>query len=121
MASKLQFEGARFQLGQSQFDLSDYSQIVLIAFGKASLPMAKALLQSFPPGWKTNGIVVAPVESSARATISSRPELPPEISVAFAGHPTPDEQSFRAGRAILDLLATCDDRTIVFFLLSGGG
>ena len=38
-----------------------------------------------------------------------------------AGHPVPDEGSFAAGRAILDLLATVNERTLVFFLLSGGG
>ena len=38
-----------------------------------------------------------------------------------AGHPLPDAGSMAAARAILDLLAGADARTLVFFLLSGGG
>ncbi len=38
-----------------------------------------------------------------------------------AGHPLPNEQSWKAGEEILALLKTCDARTLVFFLLSGGG
>jgi hydroxypyruvate reductase len=37
------------------------------------------------------------------------------------GHPIPNEGSFIAGRAILDLLARATRKTLVFFLLSGGG
>jgi hydroxypyruvate reductase len=33
----------------------------------------------------------------------------------------PNEPSLDAGRAILELLKTCNERTLVFFLLSGGG
>src|SRR5277367_6564755 len=38
----------------------------------------------------------------------------------LGGHPTPDEQSWKAAEAILGLLKECDEKTIVFFLLSGG-
>ena len=37
------------------------------------------------------------------------------------GHPIPNEASLQAGRAILEELQSCDERTLVFFLLSGGG
>ena len=38
-----------------------------------------------------------------------------------AWHPIPDEGSIAAAGAIVDLLSGCDARTLVFFLLSGGG
>ena len=37
------------------------------------------------------------------------------------GHPIPNLESWKAAEAILELLKTCDQRTLVFFLLSGGG
>lgn len=37
------------------------------------------------------------------------------------GHPMPNEQSWKAAQTILELLNECDEKTIVFFLLSGGG
>jgi hydroxypyruvate reductase len=41
--------------------------------------------------------------------------------VLGAAHPIPDEHSIAAARAIIDLLSHCDSRTLIFFLLSGGG
>jgi hydroxypyruvate reductase len=38
-----------------------------------------------------------------------------------AGHPVPTAASFEAGHATLDLLRKCDERTLIFFLISGGG
>lgn len=121
MLSKLQFEGTRFTFGQSEFDLSKYSRTVVIAFGKASLSMTGALLQALPKGCGASGIVVAPAESDGERDAAGTSALSPGFRTFFAGHPTPNDQSFEAGRAILKLLTTCDERTIVFFLLSGGG
>jgi glycerate 2-kinase len=45
----------------------------------------------------------------------------PGWQVFRGGHPVPNEGSFAAGRAILNLLKRCDDRTLIFFLISGGG
>ena len=39
----------------------------------------------------------------------------------LAGHPVPNEESWKAAEAILALLKTCDEKALVFFLLSGGG
>jgi hydroxypyruvate reductase len=43
------------------------------------------------------------------------------LRTIVAGHPLPNEASFEAGRAALELLAGCDEHTLVFFLFSGGG
>ncbi len=37
------------------------------------------------------------------------------------GHPVPNADSWRSAEAILQLLRNCDERTLVIFLLSGGG
>ena len=47
--------------------------------------------------------------------------LLPRWKTFIGGHPIPTEASFIAGRAILERLARCDERTLVFFLVSGGG
>ncbi|MGB7232686.1 MAG: DUF4147 domain-containing protein, partial [Candidatus Acidiferrum sp.] len=58
------------------------------------------------------GIVSAP-------TPPARPV--PDMKYFVAGHPTPDAQSWNAAEATLELLKQCDEKTVVFFLLSGGG
>jgi glycerate 2-kinase len=98
--------------GASREDLREYREIVAIAMGKASLSMAEALSEILAQKYSVDGILVAPVAPSR--TLSGWK--------AFAGgHPVPDAQSFAAGRAILERLAACDERSLIFFLLSGGG
>jgi hydroxypyruvate reductase len=45
----------------------------------------------------------------------------PGIQYFVGGHPIPNAESWKAAEAILQLLSTCDETTLVFFLLSGGG
>jgi len=47
--------------------------------------------------------------------------LLPGWKTFLGGHPLPTAESFAAGKAILERLARCDERTLVFFLISGGG
>src|SRR6202030_2283620 len=61
---------------------------------------------------KFEGVASAP-------TPAARPL--PGIKYFVGGHPIPNEESWKAAEAILQLLATCDETTLVFFLLSGGG
>jgi hydroxypyruvate reductase len=66
------------------------------------------VLAPFPAG----GILAVP---------AAPPEELPGFEAFVAGHPVPDEASLAAGAAALHLLAECDERTLAFFLLSGGG
>ena len=57
--------------------------------------------------------------------IVSAPTAPvsplPGLKYFTGGHPIPNEESWKAAEAILEMLARCGERTLVFFLLSGGG
>jgi len=93
-------------------DLRAFDEIVAIAFGKASVAMAEGLLRTLAPEFRPEGILVAP--SAPRAEVRG-------WKTFVGGHPLPDAQSFAAGRAILDRLSQCGERTLIFFLISGGG
>jgi len=122
MLCKLAPTGTCIQCGDAVIDLAAFSKILVIAFGKASVDMAEALLALLPPGRSATGVIVAPAVSVSQSGISVQtPQAPDDFKFFLAGHPTPNEQSLAAARSILDLLATCDERTAVFFLLSGGG
>lgn len=98
--------------GGSRIDLRDFTSIVAIAFGKASHAMAQGLSSVLAPDFRLEGILVVP---------AALPVELPGWKIFRGGHPLPNSESFAAGRAILDRLARCDDRTLVFFLISGGG
>lgn len=112
MQRTLDRAGSRVYVAGAAYDLRAFDRILVVAIGKASMAMARGLLQILAPDFRAEGIVVTP----AGAT-----ELPQGLRLIIAGHPVPNEGSFAAGRAILDLLFTASERTLVFFLLSGGG
>ncbi len=105
-------EGSRIRANDTVLDLSNYSRVVAIAYGKASFAMAKGLSDILAPEYQPNGILVIPA-------------APPHELLGWktfiGGHPLPNEESFAAGSAILDCLSECDEHTLIFFLLSGGG
>lgn len=112
VGAKLRRESNRLFFAEEQIDLSEFDSLVVVALGKAAAAMVAGLTDILQPDFTARGILVVP----------SPPQPPPEgFEVFVAGHPLPDEQSFRAARAILDLLAHAHSRTLVFFLISGGG
>lgn len=87
-------------------------RVFLVAVGKAGWQMAHAALQCLPTT-PTQGIVVT---KYGHVTA----ELP-GIRCMEAGHPVPDENSFAAAQAVLDMTADLSPADTVLFLLSGGG
>jgi len=112
MHRKLGRAGSRIFVNGAPVDLASFERICTVAIGKASVAMARGLAGSLSPDFRTDGMVVAPDAASG---------VPEGFHSIVAGHPVPDNGSFVAGRAILDLLASVTERTLVFFLLSGGG
>jgi glycerate 2-kinase len=100
-------------------NLADYERIRVVAIGKASVEMAQGLARVLAPEVSFAGIVVAPHVTPQTGTDAS--VAIDSLQIIRAGHPEPDAGSFLAARAILDLLKECDARTLVIFLLSGGG
>ena len=112
LARKLDRRGSLICAGGSEIDLREFREIVAIAFGKAALAMARSLHEILTPEFPPDGILVVPAPPSQPL---------PGWKTFVGGHPLPTIESFTAGRAILERLALCDEQTLVFFLISGGG
>jgi glycerate 2-kinase len=117
LARKLARDGSRISVGSTaagalSVDLELCKEIVAIAFGKAALAMAQGLTEILAPEYSMEGILVVPVVP--KRTL-------PGWATFVGGHPVPNAQGFAAGRAILARLARCDEGTLIFFLISGGG
>jgi len=112
MERKLERSGSCIRCGELTVDPAEFREIRVVAFGKASHAMVDGLLRLLEPEFRASGVISAPTP-------------PPRDLLGFrtflSGHPVPNEGSLAAGAAILDLLAGCDDRTLLFLLLSGGG
>lgn len=87
-------------------------RLILIAAGKAAWQMAAAAQRRL--GEKISGGVVITKYQHSRGPIG-------KLSLFEAGHPVPDENSYRATQAAIDAVTGLSDGDLVLFLLSGGG
>ena len=117
---KLARDGPCICCNGALIDLSRYKRICAVAMGKASVAMVNGLTNLLAPDFELGGILVAPAPTTPDAAPQTT-RLPNGFELFLAGHPVPTEQSFAAARAILHLLSRCDENTLVFFLISGGG
>ncbi|MDO5545559.1 MAG: glycerate kinase, partial [Eubacteriales bacterium] len=84
----------------------------LIAAGKAAWQMAKAAYDHL--GNRIDSGVVVTKYDHSRGPIGN-------LAIYEAGHPVPDQNSFRATQAAIDAVTGLTERDTVLFLLSGGG
>ena len=109
---KVRVEGAVLHCGEITLDLHSFSKIRVVAIGKAAHAMLEGLRSTLPPDLSFAGVASAPTAPSQRL---------PGMKYFVGGHPIPNADSWNSAQAILSLLAECDESTLVFFLLSGGG
>ena len=87
-------------------------RVVLVSAGKAAWQMAKAAWEEMEDAIDA-GVVVTKYGHSMGA-------IGP-FQIFEAGHPVPDENSFLAAQAAIDLVSDLTENDTVLFLLSGGG
>jgi hydroxypyruvate reductase len=112
MQRKLPRKGAVLTCNGARIDLRDFDKLRVVAIGKAAHPMVDGLAQVLAPFVRIEGVVSAP-------TAAQKPVAGMKYFVG--GHPVPNAESWKAAEAILALLKKCNEKTLVFFLLSGGG
>jgi glycerate 2-kinase len=113
MQRKLWRDGAVLHCGDEiVVDLRAFERVCVIVIGKAAHAMVEGLVPVIPDNLELQGVVSAP--TSPRGVL-------PCIDYFIGGHPIPNLESWKAAEAILALLRACDQRSLVFFLLSGGG
>jgi glycerate-2-kinase len=107
---KLKLKENTLNVEKQAVDLSRFKEVVLIGMGKASLTAGESVEELMGERIK-RGLLVC--DRRRRVKVKSE--------VIIAGHPVPDENSFEAGRQILSLVQSCDENSLIIFLISGGG
>ena len=108
-ARKLQFQERYLQVEDMLYDLGAFQRALVISIGKAGHGMAEAFSNLIGSG--LTGIVAAPTAPPAQLF---------GLRYFKGGHPLPNEDSLRAGDAILRLLHALTPETLAVFLISGG-
>lgn len=95
------------------FQKGGYQRLLIIGFGKAACPMAKAAEDGLA-GFIDKGVVITKYGHCER----QRPEI---VRIIEAGHPVPDANGMRGTGEIMRLLKDQDEHTLVVCVISGGG
>src|ERR1700761_4722824 len=105
----------RLQIDKVSYKLSDFHRIILVAVGKAAVPMCSTVAEILRPGLRNDqvltGIAVGPRLDDP---------LPREVRYFPGNHPFPDQTSRTAAEAARELLSLADSHDLVLFLISGG-
>ena len=101
------YDHGELRLGNDVYALGSFSRTLVVSIGKAGHTMAEAL-----------------ANTAGLTGIIACPNAPPAQLFGFryflGGHPLPNEESLRAGDAILQLLRAPSSQTLVVYLISGG-
>jgi len=111
-ARNLNYERGILRVGEDLYDLGTFSRIFVVSFGKGAHGSLEALMSRLGPGVGATGIVCAPTLPSSQVY---------GFRYFQGGHPMPNHESLRAGEAILRALESLNGRSLVIYLLSGGG
>ena len=111
VARHLSLCGDTLRVGAEDLALHEVERIWVVAFGKASVAMARAVEKCLGE-WISGGLVVAPHGSAERLE---------RLEVTEASHPLPGPEGEAAARRVVQLLRDAGERDLVLCLISGGG
>ena len=109
-AVKSKFKENKLTIGNQIFDLSDYNDIYLVGFGKASIGMAQAIADSIQI---TKGIIIT--NDLNRSIYNFK------IECIVGSHPIPNENCIIGTDKILKTIEKCKSDDLLIILISGGG
>lgn len=111
----IQLSDTTVRIGSSEFDLTAFDNLLMVAIGKASIPMAEVALQVL--GQRITAGLVASNELATSGLLAF-----PSVRAFQGGHPLPNSDSRDSANAAINLLRKYDsNRTLILFLISGGG
>jgi hydroxypyruvate reductase len=115
MMRSLSVRSGSLHAGGTSIPLREKQKILLVAVGKAAIPMcaaaASALERAIELNQTLRGIAVGPGDPST---------LPASIQHFAAAHPFPDQTSCDVAEAVIGMLTPLGPSDLVLYLISGG-
>jgi len=109
-AVKSRFNSDKIIFEEDSIDISDFDNVYLVGFGKASVGMAQAVCDSVDV---KEGVVVTNDPNSQVKNDN--------VVTIVGGHPLPDQGSIDGAEKILSVVEKCNDCDVLIVLISGGG
>jgi hydroxypyruvate reductase len=108
-------DGGIIRIGSREISESEYDRIFVIGMGKASPPMARAVIDVLE-----NKIEFATIVTKDQRFLSES-GYGGLLSIHIGDHPVPSTGSIKATRTILEKIPTLTSKDLVIVLISGGG
>jgi glycerate-2-kinase len=126
--ASLSLEGDGLRILGENFDLAEFENLYVIAFGKAAAGMAGGLVEVLGDRL-SGGLVVSPSTDAGEAGPSpgldahraAAPANVARLEEMKASHPLPDDTSVEAARRALELAERAREKDLVLLAISGGG
>lgn len=103
-------EGDRLVVGDREYEMSRYEQVVVLGAGKATAPLAQGVERLLGERL-TRGVIAVPPGTTLPLA---------RVEVLVSDHPLPTERSASAARAMLDLAASLGPRDLAICTFTGG-
>lgn len=110
----LHSEGHQLIVGEHQYDLTAYRRIFLVAIGKASVPMANAIIDLLARELSGGVIITKTGHTAGWQSV-------PGFQLVEAGHPIPNEHSQLGATLLQERFSDLQPDDLVIALISGGG
>ena len=109
-AVKSVIKDKQMKFKNKNFDVSDYNNIYVIGFGKASIGMANAVYDYLPI---KKGAIITNEQNHSNGK--------PRLSKLIGSHPFPSKNNIDATDKILEIVKNCNENDLLIVLISGGG
>jgi len=100
---------SRVQAGEYEFDLENCERVLLVAVGKAAVPMASAVREVVGDSLRDSLVITKHGHRGAS-----------DFPCLETGHPIPDEAGFQAALGVREFVSHCTERDLVIAAISGG-
>jgi hydroxypyruvate reductase len=100
---------SRVHAGEYEFDLKSCERVLLVAVGKAAVPMASAVREVLGDLVRDSLVITKHGHRGAF-----------DFPCWETGHPVPDEAGFQAALAVREFVSHCTERDLVMAAISGG-
>lgn len=115
VSEQLAVENQHLRIGQIEFSLDQFERIFLIGFGKAAVPMAKAVIDKIGDRLTQANVITKDAKYVADDGYNGK------LKVHLGGHPVPSLESVSATKAVLSSLPSFTKNDLVLVMISGGG
>ena len=103
-------------------DINLYNSVLIIGGGKATAPMADALIKILGNSMDCYGLINIPHgQNWGDSIIYNAGNFKSKIEINYSAHPVPDISGINGTKMMIELVKNAKDEVLVFVLISGGG